>query len=428
MVRPHVRRYQGEFIIAKAVSPNTKVAKGDSLLQLDTTDIDAQIAAVENESKTTQANLAKAQADTKLGQQGDDLAMSIATNAMNNAQTELKRWDAVDGPTFLTASSIEPKIGDFEVENATDELDQLHKMYKSEDLTSQTADIVVKRAMRVLDIYKLMSRVSHAVQERLAQFEASVRRQQLVWGADQQAQNVAQLEAAQTQGRVLRQTALVTAQAAADDASRRLEQLKHDREAFDIIAPTDGVVIYGAFDHKAWQEIEPQRVAPGEKLASDQVVMTVYTPGKLRLVAECPETQITLLSAGAKLKVTPTALADTSYDATCDAMPTIGQMKGPQQTFDILADLPAVDARLAPGFLANVSFDAGKLHGVLLVPTSAVSKGHVWVVAAGEKNPAENAQKRDVIIGRSDGQDIEIKSGLSEGDLVLTQAKRPGQQ
>jgi len=30
-------------------------------------------------------------------------------------------------------------------------------------------------------------------------------------------------------------------------------------------------------------------------------------------------------------------------------------------------------------------------------------------------------------VGRSDGDDLEIKSGLNEGELVLTQAKRPGQ-
>jgi multidrug resistance efflux pump len=424
-VRPHVRRFQGDFIIKKAVAPNTKVARGDSLLELATDDIDVQIAAAQNELKIAQANLTKAQADLKLGQQGDDLAMSIATSSMTNAQNELKRWDAIDGPVVLLASGIESRIADYQVESATDELDQLHKMYKSEDLTSQTADIVIKRAMRVLEIYKVMTQVAHAARDRFAQFEAAIRRQQLSWGASQQAQGVDQLEAAQAQGRVLRQTALVTAQAAADDAARRLAELTRDRQAFDIASPIDGVVVYGAFAHKVWQEVEPERLAAGEKVAADQVVMTVYTPGKLRLIAECPETQVALLSAGAKLKVTPTALSDLSYDATCEAMPTIGQMKGPQQMFDVAADLPALDERLAPGFLADVTFDAGTLHHVLLVPASAVWKGCVWVVPPGEKNPAETAQKRRIVVGRSDGQDVEIKSGLDEGELVLTQAKRP---
>jgi multidrug resistance efflux pump len=425
-VRPKARRYQGEFIVKKAVGPNTKVVSGDLLLELETDNIDVQIAAVENELKIAQANLAKAQADIKLGQEGDELAMSVATNSMTNAQTELKRWDTIEGQAFVLAAAIETKIGDFEVESATDELDQLHKMYKSEDLTSETADIVIKRAMRVLGIYKLMNQLSHAAADRITQFEAMVRRQQLTTGVSQQSLGVSQLEAAQTQSRVLRQTALVTAQAAADDASKRLSELKHDREAFAIASPIDGIVVYGSFAHKVWQELEPDHLAPGEKIAPEQIVMTVYTPAKLRLVAECPESQVSLLSPGAKMKVTPTALSDISYQGVCDAMPTIGQMKGPQQTFDVVADLPPVDGRLAPGFQADVNFDAGTLHNVLLVPESAIWKGHVWVVNAGEKNPAENAQKRNVVVGRSDGQNVEIKSGLNEGELVLIQAKRPG--
>jgi multidrug resistance efflux pump len=424
-VRPHVQRFQGDFIIKKAVAPNTKVARGDSMLELDTDDINSQITAAQNELKIAQANLAKADADFKLGQQSDDLAMSIATNSTTNAQTELKRWDAIDGPMFLLESSIGSRIADYQVESATDELDQLHKMYKSEDLTSQTADIVVKRAMRVLEIYKVMMQVAHAGRDRIAQFDAAVRRQQLAWGASQQALNVDQLQAVQAQGRVLRLAAVATAQGAVDDATRRSAELIRDRQAFYIVSPIDGLVVYGAFAHKVWQAVEPERLAPGEKIAADQVVMTVYMPGKLRLIAECPETQVTLLSAGAKLKVTPTALSDLRYDATCDAIPTIGQMKGPQQMFDVAADLPAVDERLAPGFLADVSFDAGTLHNVLMVPASAVWKGCVWVAQSGEKNPTENAQKRGVVVGRSDGQVVEIKSGLSEGEFVLTQAKRP---
>ena len=426
-VRPKVRRYQGEFIIKKAVAPNTKVAKGDALLELETTDIDVQLAAVQNELKTAQANLAKAQSDLKLGQEGDDLAMSAATNLKNNAQTDLKRWDTIDGATFALAAGIEAKIGDFQVESATDELDQLHKMYKSEDLTSETADIVVKRAMRVLGIYKLMDQVSHVVVDRVIQFDAAVRRQQLATAAGQQALGVSQLGAAQIQGQVLRQTGLITAQAAVDDATRRLAELKHDREAFTIDSPIDGVVVYGSFAHKVWQETEPDHLARGEKVPAGQIVMTVYTPGKLRLVAECPETQVTLLSPGAKMKVIPTALSEISYEATCDELPTIGQVKGPQQTFDVVADLPPVDDKLAPGYQADVSFDAGTLHNVLLVPQTAVWKGWVWTVKPGEKNPAENAQKCQVVVGRSDGQEVEIKSGLHEGELVLIQAKRPGQ-
>jgi macrolide-specific efflux system membrane fusion protein len=87
-------------------------------------------------------------------------------------------------------------------------------------------------------------------------------------------------------------------------------------------------------------------------------------------------------------------------------------------------DLPSVDERLAPGFKAEVKFDAGKLQNVLLVPATAVWRGKVWIskpgAAAGSEEP------RNVVVGYSNGQDIQIKSGLEEGETVLTQAKHPG--
>jgi len=58
---------------------------------------------------------------------------------------------------------------------------------------------------------------------------------------------------------------------------------------------------------------------------------------------------------------------------------------------------------------------------VLLVPASAVWHGKVWVHTAGGKD-----QPRPVAVGRTDGQQVEVRSGLADGDVVLTKAKKPG--
>jgi multidrug efflux pump subunit AcrA (membrane-fusion protein) len=56
------------------------------------------------------------------------------------------------------------------------------------------------------------------------------------------------------------------------------------------------------------------------------------------------------------------------------------------------------------------------------VPATAVWRGKVWTSPPG----SNEEEARRVVTGASDGQDVEIKSGLAEGDTVLTQAKRPG--
>ncbi|MGD1277526.1 MAG: HlyD family efflux transporter periplasmic adaptor subunit [Tepidisphaeraceae bacterium] len=422
--RIRTRSYQGDFIVARAVTTGATVAKGDVLLELESDRIDDQIAAAQNDLKLADANLAKAQGDVDLGQESDVLAMANAKISLANGQTDLKRWDEKDGPAFLVAAGLNAKIGDFEVESASDELDQLRKMYKSEDLTSETADIVMKRAVRILDLEKLMSQVAHAIQNRMAEFEAGIRRQSLSMVVDQQTLSIAQLDASQAQGRVTRETSLFSARAAVDQARRKLTELKNDRKNFSVISPIDGVVVYGSFEHGAWHEIEPSQLASGEKVKADQVLLTVYQPGNLRLRAGCPEGQIALVSAGSKVTVRPDALPGQSYQGGCEPMRLIGQAGKAQQHFDVIVDLPSVDERLAPGFKAEVKFDAGKLQNVLLVPATAVWRGKVWIskpgAAAGSEEP------RNVVVGYSNGQDIQIKSGLEEGETVLTQAKHPG--
>jgi len=59
--------------------------------------------------------------------------------------------------------------------------------------------------------------------------------------------------------------------------------------------------------------------------------------------------------------------------------------------------------------------------GVLLAPATAVWQSKVWTTPPGSS--VEEARR--VVTGASDGQEIEIVSGLAEGDTVLTQAKRP---
>jgi multidrug efflux pump subunit AcrA (membrane-fusion protein) len=278
--------------------------------------------------------------------------------------------------------------------------------------------------MHSLELNQIEAAIKHVAADRAAQFEALVRRRGLSMAVDQHANAVAQLEAAQAQGKEMRQAGLASATAARDEAKHMLDDLQADRKWFTIASGIDGVVVYGEFDHKAWHEIEPEKLAAGEKISPDQVVMTVYTPGKLRLNIECPESDLMQLKAGTKVQATPRAEPGVTYAGVCGSASMIGEADGPGQTFDVPAELGAVDDALVPGFRADVNFDGGTRDNVLLIPVTAVWHNRVWVVPPGSAKGAE--QMRTVVLGESDGQLVEVKSGLEEGQAVLTQAKHPG--
>jgi multidrug efflux pump subunit AcrA (membrane-fusion protein) len=70
------------------------------------------------------------------------------------------------------------------------------------------------------------------------------------------------------------------------------------------------------------------------------------------------------------------------------------------------------------GMAATVVVDAGVAEDVLVVPVTAVQgsvqQGNVWLVGA------DGAQEeRAVVLGLTDGDQVEVREGLAEGDSVL---------
>ncbi len=416
-VRFTLRHYSGDLTVRKAVSPDATVAKGDVLLALDTDPVDRQIAAAESACAVARANLTKADADVTLGDKADAIAMDQAKQAWTDADAGLKRWDQTDGPAAVLAGGLEAKQAGEAVDNAADELAQLRQMYKSEDLTSQTADIVLKRAVRSLDLAKATNEIYRAAADRATTYDPAVHRHGLTAAVAAQASAVDQLQAAQAQSRVARAAALIAARAAADAADRDLADLKRDRAAFTVTSPIDGVVVFGSFEHRAWQPVDPKKLAVDQKVQPDTVLMTVYQPGKLRAIAACPESKLTLLPVGTRVTVSPLAVPGAAYDGTSGPPCPFASGDKDSATVDIPVALQTVDRRLVPGYLATVAVNVPPADGLLLVPATAVWHGRAIVHADGKDDP------RSVALGRTDGKQVEVCSGLKEGDVVLTQGK-----
>lgn len=116
-------------------------------------------------------------------------------------------------------------------------------------------------------------------------------------------------------------------------------------------------------------------------------------------------TNLTLASAGAS---SPSASSsdDLGDDGTSDTGGT-----------ELRCDVPG-DVTVFPGLEVTVAVASGTAEGVLTLPTTAVEgtaqKGRVTVVSDdGER------EQRDVVLGLNDGDVVEVRDGLAEGDTVL---------
>ena len=412
--------YKGEMKIVTVVPNGATVKAGDVLLQIDATDITRDLAGAENDLTTAKANLEKAKADVQLAESGDALALRIQKTALAQAEAALKWWEQVDGPALLKRAEINVFQSKASVEDQDDELDQLRKMYKDEELTSATADIVVKRAVRSLDISKQYLSLSEQSAAKTREHEYAVSKQKVVDAVDQAKQQLAQLEVTQKHAAIVRTTGIRSAELAAAAAEKKAKELKADLAAMTVKAPFDGRVVYGALTEGAWQGPDAKALRAGEKVAAGTTLMTLSAPGKLRVVLDVPEAKLAWLTPGMKATITPVAWPELKLIGRCAAPAPTGK-GGADQAFKLPIDLESPpDARLSAGMKANVRIDAGTVENVLVLPVAAVSGGVVKVQGKDGK-----PQEKDVTVGRSDGTVIEIRDGLSEGDEVLAAAGQP---
>jgi len=415
-LRLKLNRHSGELKIA-AVAPNrSAVKKGDTLLEIDPFSINNDVAAAENELAAAKANLTKAEADADLGEKGDVLTMRIQEQETKNAEAAVRWWEKVDGPHMLEQSELQVKLAKANAEDQADELDQLRKMYKSEELTSATADIVVKRALRQLEVAQLSSKISVERSEKTENHSYPIAKQAQTDALEQSRQRLAMLKVIQVQAAVLRKTALATSRLAASQAEKKLSDLKKDQELFSIKAPADGVVMYGYASSGSWVGADPKTMKVGEKLSSGQTVLTLFTPGDLKVELTLPESQTAWVKEGAKAEVKPVAYPELNYEGKASE-PTVKPGSSGLAFYTSVA-LAGVDGRVVPGMKATVRIPSGDVDGVLLVPTSAVANGKAWVRKDGQES------EREVVTGRSDGKMIEIVKGLKEGDEILREAKK----
>jgi multidrug efflux pump subunit AcrA (membrane-fusion protein) len=418
-VRIDPKAYTGELKIGAIADNGAHVKKGDTLLRIDSDEYDRQLVAAQNDAVLAHANLDKAKSDVALGEKADTLAMNMQKEHQAEADGSVNWWEKVDGPIQLTIADFSAREADFQLQDSEEQLDELKKMYKSEELTNETTDIVMKRAIQEIELGKISDTVYHEQADEFSKFHYDFLHKRVTDEAGAADQLTDELQAQQAQSKTVRQTSLAGAQSVADAADRKVADLKADGKRLSVAAPADGVVLYGQLVSGNWQNDDEQALRVGQNVQPKQVMLTFFTPGKIRGTVELTESQFFSVPPGAKAMLTPAAFAGLSLSGTCDQSVPQGHATQTGVQYSMRVALPASDDRLIPGMRSAVSISADLAKNVLIIPLTAISAGQVWV-----RDASGETKARDVALGASDGTNIEVKTGLVDGDTVLTHAKK----
>ena len=159
-------------------------------------------------------------------------------------------------------------------------------------------------------------------------------------------------------------------------------------------------------------------VIQANTLNDGTTVATVANMNDLIFEGQIDETEVGSLYEGMPLTITIGALKDYTFDADLEYIsPKAVENNGANQ-FKVKAAVK-VDSEhtIRSGYSANAQIDLEKVTNVLTVPESALEfvKEESYVYKKGEDGTYTMTK---VTTGLSDGVNIEIKEGLSEGDTV----------
>ena len=159
-------------------------------------------------------------------------------------------------------------------------------------------------------------------------------------------------------------------------------------------------------------------VIQANTLNDGTTVATVANMNDLIFEGQIDETEVGSLYEGMPLTITIGALKDYTFDADLEYIsPKAVENNGANQ-FKVKAAVK-VDSEhvIRSGYSANAQIDLEKATDVVTVPESALEfvKEESYVY---KKNQDGTYTKTKVTTGLSDGVNIEIKEGLSEGDTV----------
>jgi HlyD family secretion protein len=242
-------------------------------------------------------------------------------------------------------------------------------------------------------------------------------------------------------------SAVAMAEANLAIALAELKLQQADLEKSTIYAPIDGIVLTRSVD-------------PGQTVASSLQAPVLFVIAadlrKMELKAAVDEADIGGVKPGQNAYFTVDAFPDRRFDADIRDIAFASVTTEGVVTYDARLDVDNAELLLRPGMTATVAVITREAEGILTVPSSAfrfqpstARQNRGWSLrdlfmprmrmGGPRQRPAasdggrtlfvlENGKPRAVQVktGSTDGEKVEIVSGLKQGDLVITGASRTG--
>ena len=217
------------------------------------------------------------------------------------------------------------------------------------------------------------------------------------------------------------QTSLENASISLQNAHLSLQNAQDALDNYTITAPISGTVIEKNF--KAGDTIDNNSLT-----AAGGTLAVLYDMSTLTFEMKIDEKDINKVQVGQEVTITADAVEGVTFSGVVDTVNINGTTVSGQTNYPVTVVINDPQD-LKPGMNVSADIIVERAGTVLCVPVDAVNRGSdkptVQVAQEGALDENGNVvdpsklETREVTLGRNDNDNIEITSGLSEGEIVV---------
>jgi len=321
---------------------------------------------------------------------------------VRQASSQPTSWQPPAGATVVAARSVKLPV----TESAVGSIRAVHETAVASRLLAKVVEVQLTAGQRVKQGEVLVRLDDTDLKARLQQAQAGVSRAQAAFEqAVPEEKRLAELRQSGGGSQVEYERAVAARKTAEAEISRAKEQVNEAQTVLGyatISAPMDGVVV-------------DKKVDVGDTVTPGQILVSLYDPAHMQLVASVRESLAHRLSVGQQIGVHVDVLDKTCGGQVSEIVP---EAQSASRTFQVKVTGPCPPG-IYTGMFGRLLIPLDE-EAVVVIPQAAIHNvGQLELVDVVEDG---QLRRRAVRTGRSVGDDREILSGLREGERVLISA------
>lgn len=410
------------FVVLESVKHGTEVKKGELLVRFEDEQIEDRLADESIALRLDELSLMLAEKETPREEKMLDLAYREAKRNYAQLLEDHKYYLQTDRPFAERIAKYRFDSAKEDLESQREELAQLKKMYEADELTEETEAIVLRRQEFEVNTAELMMELQTASRDYT--LNVSLPRNDLTYATGLESAKLA-LERAKTArelGVTRGKYELEKKREEHAKSVRTNAKLLGDRALMEIHAPVEGTVYYGRCIDGKWGEISSlsSKLVPYGTIPPNTVIMTIVNQRPLYVATDLSEKDFSEFKVGLDAVITPSADEDVEI---IGKVKSLAGIPSASRKFEMQFDLGASELPewLVAGMSCTIKVTTYEKKDVLQVPKVLIQTDkedektkYVMVVIEDEKEPL----RREVKLGHTKGDLVEILEGLEEGDKI----------